>query len=271
MRLFAAVLLCLAAGSTAAAPSADLWKRWKKHDESSEATIDHGAWTTFLNKYVVEDGPADLNRVRYAAVEEADRQALQTYIQHLEDIEIGGYARPVQRAFWTNLYNAVTVNLILRHYPVDSIRDIGGGLFGGGPWDDELVTVDGVKLTLNDIEHRILRPIWGDGLTHYGVNCASVSCPDLLTKAYTGDNINRLLRKNARAYVNSPRGVRFDDAGNLTVSRIYEWYMADFGGSETGAITHLRQFAEPELSARLDAADGIDEYAYDWSLNGASE
>lgn len=271
MRYLATALLTLVAGTTAAAPDADLWKRWQQHNENSEQTIDHSAWTAFLDRYVVEDGPADLNRLRYQAVSDADHKALRDYIQHLSEIGIGDYSRPVQRAFWINLYNAVTVNLVLTNDAVDSIRDIGGGLLGSGPWNDELVSVAGIELTLNDIEHRILRPIWDDGLTHYGVNCASVGCPNLLTEAFTGDNITRMLRDNARAYVNSRRGVRFEDDGKLTVSRIYKWYTQDFGGSEAGVITHLRQFAKPELSARLDAAEGIDAYAYEWSLNDAGE
>lgn len=255
--------LCLA-GLAAAAPEAEPWPRWQAHDPTSEAVIDHGAWQAFLARYVVQDEALKLNRLRYRAVTDADRTALDAYIRRLGATEIATYNRDEQFAFWLNLYNAVTVALVLDAYPVKSIRDIGGGLFGRGPWDEEAVTVEGTTLTLNDIEHRILRPIWNDPLVHYGANCASVGCPNLL--AYTGADARQQLRDNARAYVNSPRGVRFAD-GRLIVSKLYEWYRADFGGSEAAVISHLRRFAAPALSARLDAADGIDEYVYEWGLN----
>jgi len=219
----------------------------------------------FLGKYVVahENGP---NGVRYAAVNDADHEALKQYLQAMQRVDIGDYNRNVQRAYWINLYNAKTLDVVLDSYPVDSIREIGGGLFSAGPWNNKLLRVNGEKLSLNDIEHRILRPIWHDGLTHYGVNCASISCPDLRNQAYTADNLYRALRANARDYVNSPEGVRIDD-GKVTASKIYDWYAPDFGGSTRAIISHLRQFADAQLSARLDMLAGIDDYAYDWALN----
>lgn len=267
-RILAALAGLGLAGLAGAAPEAELWPRWQAHDPTSEAVIDHGAWNAFLSRYVTQDEALKLNRVRYRAVTDTDRAALDAYIRRLGATEIANYNRDEQFAFWLNLYNAVTTALVLDAYPVKSIRNVGGNLFGRGPWDEEAVTVAGVALTLNDIEHRILRPVWNDPLVHYGVNCASVGCPNLLARAYTGADVHAQLRKNARAYVNSPRGVRFAD-GRLVVSKLYDWYREDFGGSEAGVISHLRRFAAPALSARLDAAGGIDAYSYDWSLNDA--
>ena len=188
------------------------------------------------------------------------------------DISVSRLNRAEQMAYWINLYNALTVKVVLDHYPVASIRDIdiSPGLFASGPWGKKLVRIEGRTLSLDDIEHRILRPIWHDGLTHYGVNCASMSCPDLSTQAYTGDNVYTLLRENARDYVNSPAGVRFDD-GELVVSSIYDWYGQDFGGNDRAIISHLRRFAAPARSTRLDMRDTIDDYAYDWALNDEAD
>jgi hypothetical protein len=129
-----------------------------------------------------------------------------------------------------------------------------------------VLTVKGVKISLNDIEQRILRPIWHDSLTHYGINRAAIGCPSLLPTAYTGANVYAKLRANAQAYVNSPEGVTIKN-DRVTVSKIYDWYQADFGGSVAGVISHLRRYAAPKLSARLDAIHQIDDYAYNWSLN----
>lgn len=271
MRRFIAALIALSFISTAAlaAPKADLWSRWEAHDEKSTTTIDHSVYDAFLSKYVVAHEHAP-NGVRYGEVSEADHRQLKLYIQSMQQVDIAAYNRDVQRAYWINLYNALTLDLVLDAYPVDSIRDIGGGLISSGPWKKRYLKVDGEKLGLNDIEHRILRPIWQDGLTHYGVNCASMSCPDLSPQAYTGDNVYTLLRQNARDYVNSPAGVRFDD-GELVVSKIYDWYGQDFGGTDRAIISHLRRFAEPQRSTKLDMQDTIDDYAYDWALNDEAD
>lgn len=268
MRGFVTALIALFLVSTAAmaAPAADLWPRWQAHDEDSTATIDHAAYDAFLRNYVVEHEHAP-NGVRYDAVSDADHAKLKSYIQAMQKVDINDYNRDVQRAYWINLYNALTLDLVLDAYPVDSIRDIGGGLFSSGPWKKRYLRVDGEKLSLNDIEHRILRPIWRDGLTHYGVNCASLSCPDLSAKAYTGDNVYTLLRENARDYVNSTDGLAFNDDDDLIVSKIYEWYGKDFGDSDRAIISHLRRFADPMLSVRLDMRSNIEDYGYDWSLN----
>lgn len=269
MRLaLAFVFLAGFAGIANAAPKPDLWKVWSAYAPDSTQTIDHTAFTQFLQKYVVKDTKLKLNRVRYSQVSNADKKALKAYIKRLEGIKITHYNRDVQRAYWMNLYNAETLNLVLEHYPVSSIKKIGGGFFSSGPWDEKLLTVEGKELSLNDIEHRILRPIWTDPLNHYGVNCASVGCPNLRMQAFTGKDVTKALRANATAYINSPRGVRFKD-GKLEVSEIYDWFSVDFGGTQQAVISHLRQYAAPALSAKLDAAKGIDGYMYNWSLNDA--
>ena len=249
------------------APKSELWERWTAHDAASTRTIDHAKWDAFLATYLEEDAKG-LNRIAYARVSDADKVALRAYIDSLAAVEISGYARPEQYAYWTNLYNALTVQVILDHYPVASIQDIdiSPGFLSNGPWGAELVTVEGEKLTLNDIEHRILRPIWRDPRLHYAVNCAAVGCPNLAGKAYTGATMDAMLEDAARAYVNDPRGVQIGQDG-LVVSSIYIWFQDDFGGDDAGVIGHLKKYAEPSLAQKLDAAKEIDGHAYDWSLN----
>ena len=203
--------------------------------------------------------------VDYAAAK-GDHAALEGYVAQLEATDPTQLSRDAAMAYWINLYNAKTVDIILDNYPVASIRDIGGGLFSRGPWDDEVVTVAGQRLSLNDIEHGILRPVWGDPRIHYAVNCASIGCPDLAAQPYTAANLQGMLDQAARAYVNHPRGARVD-GGRLTVSSIYEWYQSDFGASDQGVIAHLRQYAEPGLAGQLASVSSVYDDAYDWSLN----
>jgi Protein of unknown function, DUF547 len=127
----------------------------------------------------------------------------------------------------------------------------------------------GVTLSLDDIEHGILRPIFKDPRVHYAVNCASVGCPNLGTEAFTGAKLNAQLEQAAKDYVNSPRGVRFDN-GEPVVSSIYVWFIDDFGGTDQGVLNHLRKYAAPDLGQRLAGVKALGGDAYDWSLNDAT-
>lgn len=253
--------------SVHAAAKAELWPRWNTHNANSGERLSHDTWNAFLKSHVLttRDG---INRVDYAAVSTLDRQKLSAYISQLSDTAITRYNRAEQLAFWINLYNAVTVKVVLDHYPVSSIRkiSISPGLFSRGPWGKQLVTVEGVPLTLDDIEHRILRPIWRDPRIHYAVNCASLGCPNLIKEAFTSDNTESLLNQGARDFINHNRAVSV--SGNkLITSSIYHWFKDDFGGTDRGVIEHLRRFADPELQAQLAERDRINSHKYDWTLN----
>jgi len=262
------IFLITTASSGFAAPRAELWDFWLSHDESSTATVDHSYWNTFLKAYVVT-GKDGINRVMYDRVSQQNRQALSKYINNLAKVSVRSLSRKEQLPYWINLYNALTVNLILDHYPVKSIRDIdiSPGIFADGPWGKKLITIEGKAVSLDDIEHRILRPIWRDPRIHYAVNCASLGCPNLQNTAFTGANTEELLEKAAREYVNSPRGARVEN-GKLYVSSIYRWFIADFGGTDEKVIEHLKKYARPALLTALDNIKRIAGDDYDWSLNG---
>ena len=250
----------------ALAPKADLWPRWQAHDAASTARIDHGDWGRFLKVYL-RTSPDGVNRLAYGRVTDADTEALHRHLARLRLTPIDGFGRAEQLAYWINFYNALTVRLVLEFHPVKSIRDvdISSGLLDG-PWDRKLLEVLGEPISLNDIEHRILRPIWRDPRIHYAVNCASIGCPNLQPVAFTGVNADTLLDKAAREYVNHRRGARIKD-GRLTVSKICGWFDDDFGGDEEGVLRHLRHHAAPELVGALTGIHSIDDYEYDWGLN----
>lgn len=270
--LLAAALILPLSGFTSVeklfAPSADLWPRWEKHDPNSTAKIDFTAWDALLKRYV-RPGSDGVNRVDYAAFRQSDKATLDKLIRDLTGLPISRYNRGEQFAYWVNLYNAVTVQVILEHFPVESIRDvdISPGLFADGPWGRELVSVEGEELSLNDIEHRILRPVWRDPRIHYAVNCASIGCPNLATEAYEAGRLEAMLENAARAYINDPRGVSISGK-KVTVSKIYDWFQEDFGGSTRSVLAHLKRYAAPALAERLEAIGDIEDTRYDWSLNG---
>ncbi len=253
------------------APKAELWQRWAGHVATSTEAVDHRPWERFLKTYVAQadDG---VNRAAYGRVTGADKRALDGYVNALAAIPISAYTRSEQLPYWINLYNALTVKVVLDHYPVASILDIdiSPGLFANGPWNKKLVRIEGEMVSLNDIEHRILRPIWRDPRIHYAVNCASFGCPNLQPTAFTAANADALLTAAARAYVNHPRGARIE-GGRLIVSSIYVWFQEDFGGSDAGVISHLERYAGPELRSRLAQVKRIGKHTYDWALNDVSD
>ena len=249
------------------APSSELWPRWLAHDPAATVEIDHAPWDRLLGRYltVVSGG---VNTFAYDKVSLEDRAALDAYVAGLTSFAISGANKARQRAYWINLYNALTVQLVLSRYPVDSIKDIdiSPGLFGFGPWDKKLIQIEGEALSLNDIEHRILRPIWRDPRVHYAVNCAAIGCPNLQPVAFTAENGEALLEAAAKAYVNHPRGVQILD-GELVVSSIFAWFAEDFGTNDAQVINHLVRYAGPDLAAALGRISKIEDHRYDWTLN----
>lgn len=251
-----------------AAPASDLWPYWNASDEASTRQVDHAGWQSLLDRFLVTTDD-DRTLFRYAAMTSEDRTALDDYVSSLASLDPRQLARAEQMPYWINLYNALTVRVVLDHPQESSILDMGGGwLFRPGPWNDELLTITGQPVTLNDIEHRILRPIWNDQRIHYAVNCASIGCPNLAPKAYTRENTNALLDAGERSYLNHPRGLRFDDRGRLVLSSIFEWYIADFGGNRESLLSYLAS-ERSDLSQRLRSYDGRIRYEYDWTLNAA--
>ena len=244
--LLAVQLLAMGVVPASAAPKAVPWSFWTANDPAGQVRVDHGLWDRFLKKYVVANHPSGVNRVRYASVTPEDRKALDDYLQRLQGVDVTRLNRSEQKSYWIDLYNAVTVKVVLDHYPVKSIRDINisPGLFSSGPWGSKLLTIQGQKVSLDDIEHRILRPLWKDNRVHYAVNCASLGCPNLQPEAYTTENSEALL-----------------------LSSIYDWFQGDFGGSEESVLRHLQRYSNPELATRLKEFGGKISYDYDWRIN----
>ena len=250
-----------------------MWPRWQTHNAENREVIDHSAWGIILKKYLVtsqlpteSSAPVGINLLQYGGVSKIDYGLLKNYLTTLEGISISSFSRPEQRAFWINLYNAATVNLILEHYPVESITNISFSFFSFGPWDEELLTIEGEELSLNDIEHRILRPIWQDPRIHYALNCASMGCPNLQPLAFTAKNTDSLLETGASEYINHPRGAKKEDK-KLWLSKIFEWYQDDYGGNEAGVLIHIQKYAKENLANSLYEDELEIEYHYDWRLN----
>ncbi len=260
------LLFTLLSSQVIAAPENKPLVFWAGSNENNMTCVDHTTWQILLDTYLDSNHPSGINRFNYANVNTKDQKALSNYIMQLQQLNPRDLNRAEQKAFWINLYNAVTVELIVKDYPIKSITKLGNSIFAFGPWDDILINIQGQELTLNNIEHGILRPFFNDNRIHYAVNCASISCPNLSATAYTSENTEQLLEQGARQYVNHSRGVSFDK-DELIVSSIYHWYKDDFGGNNKSLIEHLIHYAETDLAKELSNYQGGVEHDYDWNLN----
>ncbi len=239
-------------------------KRFSEFSDTQQISIDHSAWDKFLKTYIVE--LEDQRTIfKYADVTGGDKKSLENYLASLEGIDTKKLTKPQAYAYWVNFYNALTIKVVLDGYPVKSIKDL--GLFKRGPWSKDFVKVSGAKLSLDNLEHGILRAFWSDPRTHYAVNCASYGCPNLQDTAFTAENTDALLTKGATEFINHPRGIDVSDKGKVKASSIYSWFQVDFGDSEEKVLEHVRLYASETLKERLSGKTKIDSYDYGWELN----
>lgn len=250
-----------------AAPSAEGIEFWNVFDEKSQTKIDHSSWQNILDTYLIGVHPSGINRFKYNSVSADDLSVLNNYVDTLEKTDPRKLNKDEQEVYWINLYNAATVELILKEKPEDSISEIKESFFSlnFGPWGIKILNVVGQKVSLNDIEHGILRPFWQEPRHHFALNCASIGCPNLSKTAFTVKNKEQLLENGAIEFINHERGAKLNK-DELILSSIFDWYGSDFGDSEEEVLDYIQSYRL--MGAKFDesAIEDID-YDYDWNLN----
>lgn len=259
--LLSLVMICAAALAAAGAADAQ--------------TFDHSAWDAVLKQHVNDAGfvdyaalkanPAELNR--YVA-----QIAARSPASHPRDFP----SRDAQMAYWINAYNALTIHGVVNAWPVKSVRDLG---FLFSFFRRKQFTVGGREMSLDNIEHDTLRPVFRDPRIHFAVNCASVSCPRLQREAYTEENLDRLLDEAAHSFVNERRNFQIDAARNrVTVAKIFDWFGGDFrdyarekklSGAGHPILDYIRPYLNDANRAALARlrSPRVAYFDYDWSVN----
>ncbi len=217
--------------------------------EPTVAEFLHKGWDALLQKYVSLGG-----RVNYAGFK-GDQAALDTYLKTLMDNPIqSDWNRKKKMAYWINAYNAFTIKLIVDNYPLSSIMK----LDGGKPWDKKWIKLGDKTYSLNNIENDILRPQFQDARIHFAVNCAAKSCPTLLNRAWTENNLNTYFDKQATAFINNS-SFNSISKNEIEISKIFEWYAVDFGN----LIDYLNKYS----TTKIDPNAKVTYKEYDWDLN----
>lgn len=207
----------------------------------------HEAWDNLLRKHVSAKG-----RVNYKAWLQ-EKNKLDDYCEELSATKVSKFwAKEEKISFWSNVYNAFTVQLILDNYPLKSITN----LDKGKTWDVRRITIDGKKYSLNDIEHQILRKL-DEPRVHFLLNCASKSCPPLHNQAITIKNVNNLLEEKTKQFIQSTYNQLKEN--EIHISLIFKWYATDFGN----LIAFLNRYSSVKVSDQA----AINYLLYDWDLN----
>jgi len=228
--------------------------------EAAPSIVDHHLYAQLLQRYVRE-GVVDYSGLK------RQEALLDQYLDYLAGIDTKGLSDKERFAFYTNAYNAWTLKLILDHYPgIKSIKDTGS--LWQSPWKKKIARIDGDLLTLDQIEHDILRPQFRDPRVHFAINCAAKSCPPLYNIPFNGHDLDRQLDHTTRAFINDPARYRID-GNTLYVSRIFKWFGEDFNEDPLG---FFQKYAEGDLQSELQVRSQdlrVKFLDYDWSLNGA--
>ncbi|QNH03971.1 DUF547 domain-containing protein [Pseudomonas sp. B11D7D] len=234
----------------------------------------HRTWTRLLERHVVWLSSGHASVVDYSGFQQ-DMDELETYLNELSAVPSDEYRRwqvSQRLAFLINAYNAFTVKLVTDHYPVGSIKDI-GGLFSS-PWRQAFIPLLGQTLSLDQIEHSLIREpgVFDEPRIHFAVNCASVGCPALRNEAFVAERLDEQLEDSQRRFLSDQSRNRFDPIRQrLQISKIFDWYGEDFsrewGSLENYFNQHLtllspstKQYT-PQKKLRIEYLD------YDWSLN----
>ena len=229
--------------------------------QAASANDIHSMWSELLEKHV-RGGVVDYQGLK------KNESRLDEYLAILDANDPQQLSQNESLALYINAYNAYTVKLILMNFkngkPVKSIKDI-GGIFSG-PWDIEFCRIGGKVYTLDNIEHDIIRPTFKDPRVHFAVNCASQSCPPLISEAYAGSRLNEQLQENTINFINNDEFNRLDGS-ILYVSKIFKWFSEDF---DNDIVAFFSRYAQGDLQRRLrERGDDLSlKYLdYDWSLN----
>ncbi len=222
------------------------------------ADIDNSLYASLLKKYVIK------NRVNYDGFKK-DEKLLDEYLAILNSTNVKTLSKKSLFAFYINAYNAFTIKLVLTKYPgINSIKEVGS--FFSNPWNKKFILLQGKTITLDHIEHKILRPKFKDPRVHFAINCASKSCPPLRNEPYKGETLENQLNDQAREFINDKKNT-FIKKDTLFISKIFKWFEKDFSDNP---ILFIKRYAFEELKEKLDSTGEkikISYLNYDWTLN----
>lgn len=229
---------------------------------TNSSPINHERWDQLVKKHVKDDGFVDYKGfIR-------DSMELNRYLDQLSAVhpDDKSWSRNEQMAYWINAYNAFTIRLIVRNYPVESIKDIKKGIaFVNSVWDIKFIKIQGYTYDLNNIEHNILRPVFKDARVHAAINCASYSCPRLRQEAYTPEKLDSQLEDAMKKFLADPLRNKIT-AEKAEISEIFKWFKGDFDRDAGSLVAYINKFSAQKITDQTE----LKYLNYNWTLNEAT-
>jgi len=232
------------------------------------STQDNQMYNNILKKYV-KDGLVDYKNL-------VDDKHLDKYLQQLSETNPDNFSRNEKLAFWINVYNAFTIQIVRDNYPIESMNELSTGgkiighLLGKTVWDKEFITINNHNYSLNGIEHKILRKM-DEPRIHFAIVCASISCPELLNEAYEADKIDAQLESQAIIFLNDESRNQFAiENRKASISEIFNWFGEDFGKDDEEILIYASKFLP--VSIQTDINQSVQQWEvsfkdYNWNLN----
>ena len=285
-----AVAISVMGLSVAGAQPTDPFAKFSEASDELRLRMNYDAWSAVLASTVINTGPSNRyfyrpnleetasklkryhispswlegNRVLFQRIEDVQAQYISDlragYEAIFDEREFSRLTKNQQLAYWLNLYTIGVYELVVGQYPIGDTRRI------RRYWDHPVFMVAGVEMSLNDIHHNIILRYWDDPLVIYGLFQGAIGGPNIHRRAYTADNVWTLLRRNAREFVNSARGVRATFSGDLMASEIYAWSEELFPNFESDLRRHLAQFADDRTSNIMNSDDTMEAKYFDWMV-----
>lgn len=259
-----AAVCCVSVGARAATEM-NLIKFWDDREPSSLIDLDHSRFEEFLQKYVVNNHPSGIARFDYLSVSQADFDKLEGYLTDMQFMEPRQLTEAEAKAFWINLYNAATLHMVIQEFVNGNPSRIKARGVPVRRWRQNIITIAEQRLSLEDILHGVIRPLYRDPRVHYALMFCVLGSPDMSTTVFKGDNNEALLEELETKFLQQPRALRIE-GDQLVLSSIFEDYDTDFAPSQTEFLTYLRENVTEEIASRMSGLTKV-RYEFDTDVN----
>ena len=269
VRWLVSMTLFIFMSSAFAAPKAiKLIGFWDDHEPLSAIQVNHSPWQEILNMYVDDQHASGINRFDYEAVTAGDALKIKNYLDYLQKMEPRQLNSLEAQAFWINLHNAIMVDKIVDAYQSGSSRAVNRLLRGGlrtTRWNRNVVEVVFQDISLDNIAHGILRPIWKDPRVNFVLATGALSGANMLKTAFDGENNEALLEQAKNDFFAHPKALRIEN-GRIVLNSIFDWYGEDFAPNKPALLRYIQENA-PEVTRQSMTGLSRTRFEYNWDLN----
>jgi len=271
VRYLSLVFMLLFSGNAFSAPKSKLIEFWNDHEANSRIDVNHDDWQSILSEYVEDQHPSGISRFNYEAVTAADALKLKAYIDYLELLEPRQLNLAEAQAYWINLYNALLLDKVVDTYQEGSTRAVNRLLKGrlrSTNWGRNITKVALQNLSLDDIEHGILRPMWNDPRIHFVITSGALSGANIIKTAFNGDNNEELLEQSKLDFFSHQKSA-YVDGKRIVLNSMFNWYRDDFATDKDSLLRYIRTNVSEEVRKSMEGLSRI-RYEYVWALNAPS-